>query len=288
MDTKDIRGFMRSYELRSINRAASDLFITPQGLGKAITRLEEELDAKLFTRTHNGLEPTQEGTYFFERCADLTKRIRDMEQGLKSIQGQQKSLHIGYSCGVVNVLDITRLEQFCQDHPDVKVTWDEDGNDEIKRKLTDGIFDVAFVIGSVASPDIYQHNLMSRRYSAIVCPDHPLYDREVMSVEDLKDQRLITLNEKYQSYYNIVQRCSDFGFVPDIRVKTMESILIYKLASEGLGVGIDVDIHDRSMLRMPVKIIEISDSIPWTVNMICPVERKDDELIKELVKMVHR
>ena len=43
MDTKDIRGFIRSFELRSINKAAGDLFISPQGLGKAINRLEAEL-----------------------------------------------------------------------------------------------------------------------------------------------------------------------------------------------------------------------------------------------------
>ena len=57
MDTKDIRGFIRSFELRSINKAAGDLFISPQGLGKAINRLEAELGVMLFDRTPNGLLP---------------------------------------------------------------------------------------------------------------------------------------------------------------------------------------------------------------------------------------
>ncbi len=61
MDTKDIRGFIRSFELRSINKAAGDLFISPQGLGKAINRLEAELGVKLFDRTPNGLVPTESG-----------------------------------------------------------------------------------------------------------------------------------------------------------------------------------------------------------------------------------
>ena len=67
MDTKDIRGFIRSFELRSINKAAGDLFISPQGLGKAINRLEAELGVKLFDRTPNGLVPTESGVYLYKK-----------------------------------------------------------------------------------------------------------------------------------------------------------------------------------------------------------------------------
>ena len=48
MDTKDLRCFRLVYEERSINQAARHLFITPQGLSRIISRLEEELHTILF------------------------------------------------------------------------------------------------------------------------------------------------------------------------------------------------------------------------------------------------
>lgn len=39
MDTKDLRYFRQVYEDKSINQAAKQLFITPQGLSRIITKL---------------------------------------------------------------------------------------------------------------------------------------------------------------------------------------------------------------------------------------------------------
>ena len=49
MDIKDLKCFAAVYEERSINRAAGKLFITSQGLGKVIHKLEEELDLTLLS-----------------------------------------------------------------------------------------------------------------------------------------------------------------------------------------------------------------------------------------------
>ena len=43
MDTREIRCFRLVYEECSINKAASQIFITPQGLSRIITKLENEL-----------------------------------------------------------------------------------------------------------------------------------------------------------------------------------------------------------------------------------------------------
>ena len=59
----------------------------------------------------------------------------------------------------------------------------------------------------------------------------------------MKGQPLISLNEKYASYHNLMQRCSDFGFVPNIAISTMENTLIYRFCNKKLGIGIDADIH---------------------------------------------
>ena len=54
MNTKTLTEFQAVYENQSIHKAARQLFITPQGLGKNIRQLEEELHTQLFERTKQG------------------------------------------------------------------------------------------------------------------------------------------------------------------------------------------------------------------------------------------
>lgn len=282
MDTKDIRGFIRSYEAGSINKAAKELFISPQGLGKVIDRLESELDTRLFDRTPGGLVPTEAGIYFYSKSNELVRRIQDIELGIKSISARKSPLKIGYSCGVLNVLKMDQLDAFCESHPELNVIGAECSNNEVKQDVEKGRLDVAFVIGEMASRDIFQRKVFSIPYSAVIPHGHPLEKKSSVSMADLEGERLIILNEKYQSYYNIVQRCRDFHFVPDIRIKTMESFLIYRFAGEGMGIGIDVNVHDVESMQLPVTITEIVDSIPWDVYMVCPEEKKEEPIMKEL------
>lgn len=284
MDTKDIRGFIRSFELRSINKAAGDLFISPQGLGKAISRLEAELGATLFERTPNGLIPTESGIYLYKKGTELMNRLRDIEQGVRSCSSGMQSFHIGYACGVINVLDVVRIEQFSAGLTGTGIAWHEGSNALIKEQVTAGGCDAAFVVGRIPSDGLFQKTLIEKQYCAVVYKGHPFYDSDTLSMEDLRGERLITLNENYQSFYNITERCRDFGFVPDIRIKTMESSLIYKYSSERLGIGIDIDIHDHSIFKLPVRMIKLRDSLPWSVCFVCPEENREHPVVQELLK----
>lgn len=63
MDTRDLRCFRLVYEEGSINKAANQLFITPQGLSRIIRKLEDEFQTSLFKRTTSGTIPTKSGDY---------------------------------------------------------------------------------------------------------------------------------------------------------------------------------------------------------------------------------
>ena len=90
-------------------------------------------------------------------------------------------------------------------------------------------------------------------------------------------------SERIYSYHATVKRCSETGFTPDIRIKTMEGQLIYKFTAERQGTGLDVDFHRSTPWSQDLRTVEIEDSIPWTVFAVCPVDKKDDPRIKELL-----
>ncbi len=71
MDYGMLGAFATLYECGSINKAAKELFMSPQGISKSIARLEGELGCPLFERTHQGLDPTRDARALYVRVRDL-------------------------------------------------------------------------------------------------------------------------------------------------------------------------------------------------------------------------
>lgn len=121
--------------------------------------------------------------------------------------------------------------------------------------------------------------------NAIIYEEHPFLKKDILSINDLREERLITLNEKYFSYHSLLQRCQDFGFTPSIVVKTMDSQLIYQFCKQKAGLGIDADIHmDKSMMN-GLHLAELYDSIPWKIFIIVRNDKKDQPAISGMVKL---
>ena len=97
MDTKDLRSFMRVYEEKSINKAAKQLFITPQGLSRVIHNLETDLGTSLFERTPGGMIPTESGTYLYENCHTLLRELNALETGIRRYRNRDSRIEIGFS-----------------------------------------------------------------------------------------------------------------------------------------------------------------------------------------------
>lgn len=285
MDTRDLRCFRLVYEERSINKAAHALFITPQGLSRIIQKLENELQTQLFERTKNGTTPTESGHYLYTQSQELLYQLEDLKQKMHQLNHRQRTLRIGFACGALNVLPLNKLSRLTDTDPDLLLQWEELENQEVAQNLTDNTLDAGFIIGTVSHRELTARTIYEGKMNALVYPGHPYYDRETLSIEDLRDQPLISLNQKYSSYHSLIQRCGDFGFTPNIVISTMESQLIYRFCQEKAGIGIDADIHSKENLPDTLHKIKIRDAIPWKISLVCRNSNADKEIITRLLKI---
>lgn len=283
MDTRDLRAFLRVYEEKSINKAAKQLFITPQGLSRVIHNLETDLDTCLFERTPGGMVPTESGAYLYENSHTLLQELDALETGIRRFRNRGSRMEIGFSCGVLNVFPIQQLEAYKRQYPELLIQWEEASNREVTEQVLKRELDVGFVIGQVSSGELWVKELFSIRLSVLVYEGHPFFERESLSVRELQGEPLISLNEKFSCYHSLIERCRDFGFAPDIVVKTMEGQLIYRFCKERIGLGIVVDIHKDEIRRDGLRMIGLSDSLPWKISVIAREERKKERRILDLV-----
>lgn len=285
MDTKDIRCFCRVYEEQGINQAAKQLFISPQGLSRIITKLEAELQVTLFERSVRGLCPTASGAYLYENCRELLNRLEDIEVGIRRIEQMDKELQLGFSCGVLNVFPFHKLERFKTENPDIQLQWEELENQGVTDRIFQRSIDAGFVIGSIGREGLYARQVYQSGMDALVYEGHPLYDKKQLSVEELRDEPLIILNEKFSCYHSFLGRCKDFGFIPQIRIKTMESQLIYRFCREKMGIGIDTNIHKHDIRMDHLHRIKLYDAFSWKISIVCREDRKKEKAIRKLLEL---
>ena len=97
MDTRDLRCFRLVYEEGSINKAAGELFITPQGLSRIIRKLEYEFQAVLFERTSTGTIPNEYGDYLYTHSRELLYHMENIKQKMQQLNTKQNIKVVNFS-----------------------------------------------------------------------------------------------------------------------------------------------------------------------------------------------
>ena len=77
-----IRAFVQAVEAGSFSRAAQQLGMSPSSVGKAVARLEQRLDVRLFHRTTRSLSLTDEGLAFHDSCVRALAELEQAENAL--------------------------------------------------------------------------------------------------------------------------------------------------------------------------------------------------------------
>lgn len=110
-------------ETGNISHAAKELYISQPAISKAVTRLEQNLDTKLFTRSSKGVTLTDTGRLLYEQTSAAFKHLERAEAGIKKNKklgaGQIK---IGVSNTLCKYVLLPYLEKFTKTFPHINIS----------------------------------------------------------------------------------------------------------------------------------------------------------------------
>jgi DNA-binding transcriptional LysR family regulator len=86
MHTEVFRYFIELEKHASLGKAADALFITQQGLSKAVSTVEQNLNCKLVTRSHKGVSLTAEGKVFLRHAKTIISDYDNMLEEMAATQ----------------------------------------------------------------------------------------------------------------------------------------------------------------------------------------------------------
>ncbi len=207
--------FIAVCETQSISKAASALYVTQQGVSKSIKDLEKEVGVPLLLRTAHGMQPNEYGTYILEESYQMLSRARAMAAHVDYMhQTGRRPLDIGASFGVLAALPAELQKEFRDQNPDIELIYTDGPDTVMEKRLVDGEFDAAILIGPPDDLNIVSRPLYSERVFLFIPHGHPLYGKENVSMTDLIGQRFVMFTEDFRIARHFISVCHFSGFEP--------------------------------------------------------------------------
>jgi len=280
MNIRELKCFKLVYEENSINKAAKKLYITSQGLGRIITNLEKELDTQLFVRSAKGVRPTNSANILYDNVNQLIDQFILITSAIKQSNEKESKLSIDCASGVLIALPFQVLSNFIDKHPEIEVSWKETSNENAKHEISLLQSDIALVVGKVHDEEIISELVGKKEAIVLVYKGHRFFDKKVLTIQDLMDENLITLNENYQIYHDFIAACKHHKMTPNIVAMTQDSLFLYKLCKQEVGLGILLDFSADTLLLKEIRAIPLQANISWDIYMIYHNKNKKHKNMK--------
>jgi DNA-binding transcriptional LysR family regulator len=230
-------------EHQHFGRAAAAVGIAQPPLSKAIAQLENEVGAKLFDRTRQGVFPTAAGDALLARARridqELTAAAHDAQ---RAARGEIGSLRIGFIGSALLSMLPAVLRSFRVDHPEVRLQLEEMSTVESSRALVAGELDVIICRGAPRGRGVQRlfSVAVSRDYViGVVSSSHPFAGQQRISLDQLRRQPLVVVPPEGEPAIGRTLRdvFPDLGAWPGI-TQAGDTQTIIGLAACGFGVGL--------------------------------------------------
>lgn len=192
MDVRDLAYFHAIIREGSVAAAAETVGRTPPALTKAVRRLEDQLEAVLFTRVGRGVAPTEAAIFLAERTTGVVEQLDVIRRQVKEVSdGQHGYIRLGVAATMAAIFLPSFLRRLTLAHPELRVSVVNGMNDVLHDALRAGEIDM--VLGVIDRSDTVStdHHVLDTDAVRIVSSiHHPLQGRK-LGLEEVLTQKWV-------------------------------------------------------------------------------------------------
>lgn len=186
MELRDLRYFCLVAETGSVTRAADTLCVSQPFVTKVIHRLEEELGTKLFDLEKRRVVLNQNGEYFYRHAREILDKLDRLTEDMAAMQEQAEftTTLLYNNAGYLSALNSAFMAQY--PHSVLSETYAK--RSDIIDLLNTNKADFAIALPPITGEEsrlIETITVLKDTGSIMVPPDHPLYQKEFVTLEEI-------------------------------------------------------------------------------------------------------
>ena len=258
---KQLRAFCHTARLGSITRAAEQVFSSQPSVSLQIRALEEGLGTALFERKGPRVDLTPAGRKLYELAAPLVEDIDRLPDAFaERYEGVSGELRIAAGEAAATFVLPRLLVQFREQLPGVRMNVRTGTGRQCLSWLRTYEVDLVFASMDARPSNVAVYPVFSSDYLLITPLDHPLHDRESVSVKEICAYPLIahTSGAHFRHFSEIYLRHEGTALDIVVHVDGWDVIKEYVEAGLGIAAVPDMCLKDEDRVRR----IPIEDYFP--------------------------
>ncbi len=272
-----IEAFVRIVRLGSARAAADELGLSPSALSRRVSALEDFIGKRLFTRQHQSMKLTDDGSTFYNAVAPKFDELA------AAVEGQvEDSRVLRLRLGVLPLFGsqrlFPRLPELRKAQPRLHIDFDT--SPHLDHRVGDTL-DAAFILSPQPDPSFHavqlDHNKVYAITSkALAAEIGPAPDRDMLS-----RQTFLIHTELPDSFIAWKQAIG----LPDLEPAAIDHYdsgqLILEAAAQGLGIAIMHDAHfDRAQDTRLASLFDIEVKSPYSYWFVCKPHALDIRAVR--------
>jgi DNA-binding transcriptional LysR family regulator len=256
LDVRRLRVLREVAAHGSFSAAAEALAFTQPAVSRQIATLEAEAGTQLVERGARGIRLTPAGELLVETAESVLDKLAAAEHQLEALAGLNGGrLRVGAFPSANATLIPLALSAFDADHPGVCLSLVEARSPECAALIGAGELDIAVVSDSEGDlgEELELEPLMEDPMFLAVARDHPLAERDTVTMADLRDEIWIEGRGNIVSHA-LREAAARAGFEPRIGFESTQWLGKQGLVAAGVGITLIptvalAAVHDDIVLR---------------------------------------
>lgn len=289
MNIKALRAFRAVVTEGSVIAASRALNLSQPAVSRLLALLEAELRLTLFHRVRRRLVLTDEGRAFLREAGRILANLDEIPRIADEIRASRvKRLRVVSMPRAALSVVCPAVARIAREHPDIEVSLDLRTRRDLELWIGGKEYDIGFGNVPVLHHSVRSVPLVRARLEMLLPADHPLAERDRLTVEDLAGEEIIAqfpgllLRKQMDELFHACEMHIPY------RLQTSSSQMASHLVANGAGMTI-IDRLSAATIDPRKVVLRRLDPERWvSFGVILPKNEEADPLATLMIDYLRR
>ncbi|MBO6205502.1 MAG: LysR family transcriptional regulator [Lachnospiraceae bacterium] len=261
MNQRQLKYFLEVYAQRSITLAAKNLYISPQGISKTISSLEDELGVSLFVHKKNRIQPTEDAARLAIHAQHIIDEYDVITEKLFLENMTIKTLPVYCSYDVPQLIPASFFQDFHTQYPEIRINIKEYPDEYIIQQVESNEVELAIVPGPFKPHTINYTHLCTEPFCLVVNKQHPLAQYDTVPFSKIAGESIVIKDSMSYTSLHQIYNFKDPRQSPNVILETSDVHLIHQMAEDNYALGISLMYLAKKIRSEKIKILPFQEDL---------------------------
>lgn len=285
MEMHQVRYFLAAAKTLSFTRAADDCHVSQPALTTAVKKLEAQLGSLLFHREGRQVRLTEFGRRMLPYLSQILQQASAAELVAKDFRLlNQVPVRLGVMSTIGPMRIAALLAEFERQSPGVEVAVRDGAPEALAAQLDADELDLAVLNPLDGLGNNYRTEaLYTERYVVLLPPQHPLRERNALSLRDLSEQAYVD-RLSCEMREVVMGKCNEMGINLYARFRSEREDWVQAMVMANIGFAFmpEYSVTHPDSVQRPL----VHPPVERTVSLITVPGRKHSAAIATLIRVM--